>query len=416
MSVRPVRGTVDLFPDDMRRHRRIIETARNAAETYGYGEIQTPIFEFMDVFARTLGDVSDVVTKEMYTFTDRGDEQITLRPENTAGVARAFISAKLQNALPLKYFYAGPMFRYERPQKGRQRQFHQIGVELFGVPGPAGDVEVIALAAQILNALNMLDHTVLHLNTLGDMESRDAYRAALVDYFGQHKSSLSEDSLARLERNPLRILDSKNAGDRAVVDSAPVFDDFLTADAASFFLDVQSGLDDLGVAYERDPRLVRGLDYYCHTAFEFVTDALGAQGTVIGGGRYDGLIQLMGGQATPGVGWAGGIERLVMLGDQTLPDLEAPRPVALAPLGAAAEQRLAQLAYQLRGAGVVVDMGYSGNLKRRMTRAAKANAHTAVILGDDELAKGVAVVRDMTTGDQQDVPLDQLAAKLGAGA
>jgi len=190
----------------------------------------------------------------------------------------------------------------------------------------------------------------------------------------------------------------------------------LTADAASFFLDVQSGLDDLGVAYERDPRLVRGLDYYCHTAFEFVTDALGAQGTVIGGGRYDGLIQLMGGQATPGVGWAGGIERLVMLGDQTLPDLEAPRPVALAPLGAAAEQRLAQLAYQLRGAGVVVDMGYSGNLKRRMTRAAKANAHTAVILGDDELAKGVAVVRDMTTGDQQDVPLDQLAAKLGAGA
>lgn len=414
MSVRPVRGTVDLFPDDMRRHRRIIETARNAAETYGYGEIQTPIFEFTDVFARTLGDVSDVVTKEMYTFTDRGDEQITLRPENTAGVARAFISAKLQNALPLKYFYAGPMFRYERPQKGRQRQFHQIGVELFGVPGPAADVETIALAAQILKALNMLDHTVLHLNTLGDTESRDAYRAALVTYFSQHKSSLSEDSLARLERNPLRILDSKDAGDRTVIESAPVFDDFLTADAANFFAETQAGLDGLGVAYERDPRLVRGLDYYCHTAFEFVTDALGAQGTVIGGGRYDGLIQLMGGPATPGVGWAGGIERLAMLADQTLPELAARQPVTLAPLGAAAEKRLAQLAYELRGAGVVVDMGYSGNLKRRMTRAAKANAHTTVILGDDELAKGIAVVRDMTTGDQQDVPLDQLAAKLSA--
>lgn len=413
MSVRPIRGTVDLFPEDMRRHRRIVETARNAAETYGFGEIQTPILEFTDVFARTLGDVSDVVTKEMYTFTDRGDERVTLRPENTAGVARAFISAKLQNALPLKYFYAGPMFRYERPQKGRQRQFHQIGVELFGVPGPAADVETIALAAQILQALNMLDHTVLHLNTLGDTESRDAYRTALIDFFTAHKSSLSEDSLGRLERNPLRILDSKDKGDRAIVEDAPVFDAYLTETAATFFAEVQAGLDDLGVAYIRDPRLVRGLDYYCHTAFEFVTDALGAQGTVIGGGRYDGLIELMGGQATPGVGWAGGIERLVMLADQTMDAPTAPRPVAFAPLGEAAERKLAQLAFQLRGDGVVVDMGYSGNLKRRMARAAKAEAHTTVILGDDELVRGVAVVRDMTSGEQEEVALDQLAVRLG---
>jgi histidyl-tRNA synthetase len=412
MSVRPVRGTVDLFPDDMRRHRRVIETARLASEAYGFGEIQTPIFEFTDVFARTLGDVSDVVTKEMYTFSDRGDEQLTLRPENTAGVARAYISAKLQNELPLKYFYAGPMFRYERPQKGRQRQFHQIGVELFGVPGPAGDVEVIAMAAQILKQLNMLDQTVLHLNTLGDTESRDAYRTALADYFSAYKGDLSEDSLNRLERNPLRILDSKNKGDQTIVAGAPVFDDFLTPDANSFFTEVKSRLDDLGVAYMRDPRLVRGLDYYCHTAFEFVTDALGAQGTVIGGGRYDGLVGIMGGPKTPGVGWAGGIERLVMLADQTLAAPTAPRPVALAPIGEAAERRLQTLAFELRATGVATDMGYSGNLKRRMTRAGKVNARLAVILGDDELAKGVATLRDMDSGEQSEIALDALIGRL----
>ena len=311
MSVRPVRGTVDLFPEEFRRHSRVIDAARGLANVYGYGEIQTPIFEFTEVFARTLGDVSDVVTKEMYTFEDRGGERITLRPENTAGVARAFISAKLQNDLPLKYFYAGPMFRYERPQKGRQRQFHQIGVELFGVPGPSGDVEVIALAAQILDQLEMRQHCVLNLNTLGDTESRQAYRTALVEYFSDYKARLSDDSVARLEKNPLRILDSKDQSDKEIVDGAPSFDQYLTASASEFFGEVREGLDDLGIAYELNPRLVRGLDYYCHTAFEFVTDALGAQGTVIGGGRYDGLIGMMGGPETPGVGWAGGIERQI---------------------------------------------------------------------------------------------------------
>ncbi len=414
MSVRPVRGTVDLFPEDSRRHRRVSETARELAERYGFGEINTPIFEFTDVFARTLGDVSDIVTKEMYTFEDRGGERITLRPENTAGVARAYISAKLQNALPLKYFYSGPMFRYERPQKGRQRQFHQIGVELFGVPGPAADVEVIALGAQVLDALGMLDKTVLHLNTLGDTPSRDAYRAALVEYFSSRKDELSEDSLSRLGKNPLRILDSKNKGDRAVVEAAPVFDDYLTTEATDFFAEVRQGLDDLGVPYTRDPRLVRGLDYYCHTAFEFVTEALGAQGTVIGGGRYDGLVEIMGGAPTPGVGWAGGIERLAMLADQTMPALEAPRPIALAPIGEAADRRLRQLAFELRAAGLAVDVGYSGNLKRRMARAAKVNAHTSVILGDDELEKGVATVRDMESGEQQEIALDALTAELAA--
>jgi histidyl-tRNA synthetase len=260
----------------------------------------------------------------------------------------------------------------------------------------------------------MLDKTVLHLNTLGDTPSRDAYRAALVEYFSSRKDELSEDSLSRLGKNPLRILDSKNKGDRAVVEAAPVFDDYLTTEATDFFAEVRQGLDDLGVPYTRDPRLVRGLDYYCHTAFEFVTEALGAQGTVIGGGRYDGLVEIMGGAPTPGVGWAGGIERLAMLADQTMPALEAPRPIALAPIGEAADRRLRQLAFELRAAGLAVDVGYSGNLKRRMARAAKVNAHTSVILGDDELEKGVATVRDMESGEQQEIALDALTAELAA--
>jgi len=412
MSVRPVRGTVDLFPDDIRRHRRVIETARDLAELYGFGEIQTPIFEFTEVFARTLGDVSDVVTKEMYTFEDRGGEKITLRPENTAGVARAYISGKLQNELPLKYFYAGPMFRYERPQKGRQRQFHQIGVELFGVPFPSGDVEVIALAAQLLDKLGMRDHCVLNLNTLGDIESRETYRAALVEYFSSHKTRLSSDSLARLDKNPLRILDSKDESDKKVVEGAPSFNEFLTTMASDFFAEVLQGLDELDISYVLNPRLVRGLDYYCHTAFEFVTDALGAQGTVIGGGRYDGLIGIMGGASTPGVGWAGGIERLAMLADQTLPEITTSKPISLIPIGAAAEKKLKQLAYVLRGNGQHVDISFSGNLKRRMQRAGKLGARFALIVGEDELHANKATLRDMESGSQEEIRLQDVVKRL----
>src|SRR5690606_13545792 len=261
----------------------------------------------------TLGDTSDIVTKEMYTFIDRGGEQITLRPEATAGIARAFISGGLAQHVPLKYFCAGPMFRFERPQKGRLRQFHQIDIELLGVAEPLGDVEVIAAAADVLQALGVLDKTTLELNTLGDSESRNAYRTVLVDYLKGHLQCLSPDSRSRLERNPLRILDSKDAADRAVIADAPVFTDYLTPAARDFFDRVRAGLDTLGIDYSVNPRLVRGLDYYCHTAFEFTTTELGAQGAVIAGGRYDGLIELMGGPPTPGIGWAGGIERLAML-------------------------------------------------------------------------------------------------------
>jgi histidyl-tRNA synthetase len=408
-DLQPVRGTHDLMPEDMRRHRCVAETARAAAERYGYLEMATPIFEFSEVFKRTLGDTSDIVTKEMYTFTDKGGDTLTLRPEATASVARAVISGGLSQHLPLKYFYAGPMFRYERPQKGRMRQFHQIGIELLGAAQPAGDVEVIACGAAILRDLGLLDRTVLELNTLGDNESRAAYRQALVDYFTGHRDGLSADSRERLGRNPLRILDSKDPGDRALVAGAPVFGDYLNPASRDFFAAVTAGLDGLAIAYRLNPRLVRGLDYYCHTAFEFTTEDLGAQGTVMAGGRYDGLVAMMGGPHTPGIGWAAGIERIAMMLAQTP---SARRPIAVMPVGSAAEVPAAAIAERLRRAGFAVDLGYGGNLGKRMKRADKLAASAAVILGEDELAKGVASLRDLDSGEQTAVPLAEIEERL----
>jgi histidyl-tRNA synthetase len=393
----------------MLRHRAVIETARAVAQRYGYAEIATPVFEFAEVFARTLGDTSDIVTKEMYTFTDRDGDLLTLRPEATAGICRAVITSGLTQQTPLKYFYAGPMFRYERPQKGRYRQFHQIDIELIGVAQPAGDIEVIACGAEILRRLGVLDRTVLELNTLGDSQSRAAYRTALVAYFEAHRDGLSKDSVERLERNPLRILDSKDEGDRAVIAGAPLFADYLNDASRDYFKAVSEGLDAVGIAYKASPRLVRGLDYYCHTAFEFVTTDLGSQGTVLGGGRYDGLIELMGGPSTPGIGWAAGIERLAML---TADPPALQRPVAIVPLGEAAERRALVLAEQLRRDGFAIDLGYSGNLSRRMKRANRVNAAAAVIIGDSELAQGVAGLKNLDSGEQEQVALDQLEAAL----
>src|SRR3546814_550254 len=286
----------------MRRHRVVVETARALAARYGYHEMATPVFEFTEVFKRTLGETSDVVTKEMYTFSIGDGEQVTLRPEATAGVARALISGGLTQSLPLKVFYNGPMFRHERPQKGRYRQFHQIDVELLGVSEPLADVEIIALGADILAALGLGEHTTLELNTLGDLESRKAYRAALVDYFSAYQDKLSADSRDRLVRNPLRILDSKDQGDRKLIEGAPLFGDYLNQQSRDFFARVLEGLDLLGIGYTLNDRLVRGLDYYTHTAFEFTTTALDAQGTVLAGGRYDGLVETMGGPSVPGIG------------------------------------------------------------------------------------------------------------------
>jgi histidyl-tRNA synthetase len=408
-DLQPVRGTHDFLPEDMRRFRRVVETARAVAERYGYLEVATPIFEFSDVFKRTLGDTSDIVTKEMYTFTDKGGEALTLRPEATAGIMRALISGGLSQHLPLKFFCHGPMFRYERPQKGRMRQFHQLDIELLGVAQPSGDVEVIACGAAILRELGVLHRTVLELNTLGDSESRAAYRSALVAYFSGHGDRLSQDSRERLTRNPLRILDSKDPGDRELIAQAPVFGDFLNQASEEFFAAVKTGLDALGIAYRLNPRLVRGLDYYCHTAFEFTTEDLGSQGTVMAGGRYDGLAALMGGPATAGIGWAAGIERLALMLAQAP---RARRPIAVMPVGAGSEAPAAALGERLRRAGYAIELGYSGNLGKRMKRADKLAAAAAIILGEDELAKGVASLRDLDSGEQTAVPLSELEERL----
>ncbi len=408
-SVQPIRGTRDLIGEDQRRHQDVIDTARRVAGVYGFDEWVTPIFEDTRVFSRTLGETSDVVTKEMYTFTDRGGDSITLRPEATAGVCRALVSNGLAQTLPQKVFYAGPMFRYERPQKGRYRQFHQIDLELIGPAEPLADAEVIACGWDILTALGVAADTVLELNTLGDKDSRNAWRAALVAHFSAQKDRLSADSLARLERNPMRILDSKDERDRPLVDEAPTIGAFLTPEAAVFYAGVKRHLDQLGVPYRENPRIVRGLDYYGHTAFEFVTSRLGAQGTVMAGGRYDGLVAEMGGPPTPAVGWAAGIERLSML-------LAAPpaavAPVAVVPIGETAEGVALGILQALRRAGIRAEMAYRGNLRRRMERANRIGARAAVLIGEDDLVAGVAQMKNLATGAQEAVPLAEVVARL----
>ena len=401
-DLQPPRGTHDLIGDEQRRHTHVVDTARRIAATYGFDEWSTPIFEDTRVFSRTLGETSDVVTKEMYSFQDRGGDSITLRPEATAGICRALVTNGLTQSLPQKVFYTGPMFRYERPQKGRYRQFHQIDVEVLGSGEPLADAEVIACGWDILQALGVAGETVLEINTLGDKESRDAYRAALVGYFRTHKDALSEDSRIRLERNPLRILDSKDEGDRRIVANAPVIAGHLTEAAASFYAAVKGHLDRFGVPWRENPRIVRGLDYYGHTAFEFITGKLGAQGTVMGGGRYDGLVQEMGGPPTPAVGWAAGIERLAMLLDGPPP---VAAPIAVVPIGEAAEAAALDLLQALRRAGLRAEMAYRGNVRRRMERANRIGARAAVVLGPDDLAAGVAQVKNLATGEQEPVAL-----------
>ena len=407
-TLQPVRGTRDLIGDDHRRHLHVIDTARRVAALYGLEEWATPIFEDTRVFARSLGDTSDVVMKEMYSFDDRGGDSLTLRPEGTAGICRALVTNGLTQSLPQKVFYAGPMFRYERPQKGRYRQFHQIGAELIGPAEPLAS-EIIACGWAILHALGIAHDVVLELNTLGDRDSRDAYRAALVQYFAAHQAALSNDSLTRLERNPLRILDSKDEGDRRIVAGAPTIQAHLTPAAAEFYASLKTHLTAFGVPFVENPRIVRGLDYYGHTAFEFVTSRLGAQGTVMAGGRYDGLVAEMGGPATPAVGWAAGVERLSML----LTDLPAPpRPVAVVPVGEAAEAPALAVLQALRQAGIRAEMAYRGNLKRRLERANRIGARAAIIIGEAEVARGVAQVKNLATGTQAEIALAELPTAL----
>ncbi|MBO4285685.1 MAG: histidine--tRNA ligase [Alphaproteobacteria bacterium] len=409
MKIQNVRGTYDLYGDAKRKAKKVVEIASQTVEKYGFEEIETPIFEFTEVFARNLGDTSDIVTKEMYSFEDRGGESITLRPEGTAGVVRSFISEGMQQNLPVKLYYAGPMFRYERPQKGRQRQFTQFGVELLGVQTPQADIEVIAMAHSFLKALGLEESVVLEINSLGDEESRNAYREKLVSYLKQHYDLLSIESKQRLEKNPLRILDSKEECDKIVVENAPLYADSLNEASKNFFEEVLTGLDLLEIPYRVNNRLVRGLDYYAHTVFEFTTDKLGAQGAVLAGGRYDGLIKEMGGGDVAGIGWACGVERLSMLMDT---DVSLSRPVAVIEIGDEVHKTALQTAYMLRNAGYRVEHAYGGNVKKRMAKANKANAFAAVILGSQELAEKKLTLKNLDTGEQKQVLLANLIKEL----
>ncbi len=410
MSLQSVRGTHDLLPDECAQHRLVQETALSISDLYGFRQMSTPIFEFSEVFKRTLGDQSDIVTKEMYSFQDKGGDWITLRPEGTASIARAFISEGLAHQTPFKAFYQGPMFRYERPQKGRLRQFHQFGVELLGVASPLADLEVLALAHQILGALGLNTRSELHLNSLGDLQSGKAYRQKLSEYLQDHQTRLSEDSQRRLKSNPLRILDSKDENDQKILVDAPSMQECLSQEARDFFAQVQEGLGRLKIPFKLNSHLVRGLDYYTHTVFEYRSKELGgAQDAILSGGRYDQLIETMGGPATPGVGWAAGVERLVLLKNETVPRT---RPVALVALGKECELELLVIAQELRSNGVPTELTFSGNLSKRMKKAAGLNARFALILGEEELKAGQVMLKDLDTGEQRKVNRSELPTLL----
>jgi histidyl-tRNA synthetase len=388
----------DFLGAEAERFDHVVSKFRDVGRRFGFRPVMVPVVEATSVFARTLGETTDVVSKEMYTFPDRGGDSLTLRPEFTAGICRAYVSEGWQQFAPLKLVTHGPLFRYERPQKGRYRQFHQIDAEVIGAAEPQADVELLAFADLLLKELGVGGVT-LQLNTLGDAETRGAWREALVAHFSKHRDVLSEESLKRLETNPLRILDSKEPADRALVEDAPVIDAFMSAEAGAFFEAVQKGCQASGVGFVRQPRLVRGFDYYRHTAFEFVSDALGAQATVIGGGRYDGLIEQMGGPATPAVGWAGGIERLMMLCGA--PEVE-PIEIAIIPLSAEDDRVATEIAAILRAAGIRTELGYSGSEKKRFEKAKKSGAWRVLNVEDSASGAPVLRIRNLVANDDAD--------------
>ena len=378
---RPVRGTQDMLGEQAERFTHVVETFERVRKLYGFGRVEVPVFEATAVFSRSLGETTDVVSKEMYTFDDRGGDSLTLRPEFTAGIARAYLTEGWQQYAPLKVATHGPLFRYERPQKGRFRQFHQLDAEIIGAGEPAADVELLTFADQLLHELGVADGVTLQLNTLGDSATREAWRQALVAHFEDARDALSEESVDRLAKNPLRILDSKDPRDRPVADAAPEIDAHMSSEAGAFFDAVTKGLDAAGVRWTRNPRLVRGLDYYRHTAFEFVTDRLGAQGTVLGGGRYDGLIETLGGAHTPAVGWAAGIERLAMLIDR--PE-QGQSFVALVVENDAVQIEGVRTAAALRRAGIAVEVVASGSPRKRYDRAVKLSPGAILSLDQTE--------------------------------
>ena len=408
---RAVRGTQDMLggtPDAFaERFTHVAATFDRVRRLYGFRRVEVPVFEQTAVFARSLGESTDVVSKEMYTFEDRGGDSITLRPEFTAGISRAYITEGWQQYAPLKVATHGPLFRYERPQKGRFRQFHQLDAEIIGAAEPGADVELLVMADQLLKELGISEGVTLTLNTLGDAPSREAWRTALIAHFEGHRGDLSEESVERLAKNPLRILDSKDPRDRPVADSAPDIDAYLTDEARGFFDKVTAGLDAAGVAWERNARLVRGLDYYRHTAFEFVTDRLGAQGTVIGGGRYDGLIENLGGPSTPAVGWAAGIERLAMLVEG---DFGQKLDVVIALEDDALTAMAIRALKTLRNGGFSADIVASGSPRKRFDKAAKIAAHVLLSVSQRD---GQPQLNARGDGTERALQAEALARSIG---
>ena len=402
-KLRTVRGVNDLLPEVLVKHNKVIEDALKISNQYCYSQIETPIFEFSEIFTKPLGISSDIVTKENYIFRDRSDDELMLRPEGTSGVVRAFLNAGLIQDIPKRFSYFGPMFRYERPQKGRLRQFKQFGVECLGLSNPMADVEVISLGKNFLQKLDLLNSTSLKINSLGDAESRSNYRKALLEYLNDYKTELSQDSIKRLSQNPLRILDSKNEIDKKILANAPNILDYLNQESRQRFHKVTEGLDVLGIKYCIDKNLVRGLDYYCHTAFEFITKELGAQGTVLAGGRYDGLSKMLGGPDVPGVGWAAGIERLSLL----IPTHFTSNPdVVLIGVSEEFNFLLLPLMQQLINEAFRVEVLYAGNISKKLKRANKIKASFAIILGEEEVKMKVLKLKNLVTGSEEHMSID----------
>lgn len=406
---RTVRGVKDFFPNEMNKINYILKNAINTCNTACYEEISTPIFEFSELFEKPLGETSDIVTKENYVFKDRSNNLLMLRPEGTTSIVRAVINEGLTQSLPKRLYYCGPMFRYERPQKGRMRQFHQFGVELLGVDKFFGDVEVIFLACQFLNKLNIANQVKLKINSLGDQESRDAYKRELKLYLNKFKRELSNDSLVRLEKNPLRILDSKNKDDIKILEGAPKYRNFLNKFSLNFFDSVCSSLGNLNIDFEIDQSLVRGLDYYSHTTFEFISDKIGAQDTVLAGGRYDDLSMLISNKKFSGVGWAAGIERIALL--INLNYLFNPH-VCLVSQSEQFDQSILKIYKKLIDENIRSEIIYNGSLIKKLKRADKLNSPFVIIVGQDEFDKNVVQFKNLNTGEQMFLDLNSVIERL----
>lgn len=407
-----LKGTHDILPEEVYKWDYMEGVIRDVCARYGYKEIRTPIIEATELFQRGIGDTTDVVTKEMYTFTDRGNRSVTLRPENTASAVRAYLEHKMYGDQQVhKMFYIGSMFRYDRPQAGRYREFHQFGLEVLGASSPLADAEVIAMACEIFHKLGLRDLD-LHLNSIGDKNCRPAYRQKLIEFFEGKKDQLCDDCRERLYKNPLRILDCKEEGCKKASVGAPEITDYLCDDCHAKFEAVKHYLDGLGISYTVDPRLVRGLDYYTNTAFEIQYPPLGAQSAVCGGGRYDGLVEEIGGPSTPGIGFAIGLERLLLALEMQnlIPAPKSQKRVYIAALGKDAVAEGFKIQEELRGLGVLTDMDLQGrSLKGQMKQAGKLDSQFTVIIGSNELEKGAAAVKNMADGTQEDIPFAEVA-------